>query len=87
MGFTIWAQAGWPAQGCYCTLFMVVSACSAGLAAPSQMGGKGIVQAVHLLMDAMGGDMAPQAPVLGSLAALRKDPHLEITLAGVREAI
>lgn len=31
--------------------------------------------------------MAPQAPVLGSLAALRKDPHLEITLAGVREAI
>ncbi len=45
------------------------------------------MEAVHLLIDAMGGDNAPQAPVQGSVDALRKDPHLRITLAGVLDDI
>lgn len=45
------------------------------------------MQSVHLLIDAMGGDHAPQAPVLGSLDALRHDPNLRVTLAGVLDDI
>lgn len=45
------------------------------------------MQAIHLFVDAMGGDYAPQAPVKGSVAALRQDPDLRITLAGVLSEI
>ena len=38
-------------------------------------------------MDAMGGDLAPEAPVKGALRALRQYPHLEIILAGKLEEI
>lgn len=38
---------------------------------------------IHLFVDAAGGDHAPQAPVAGALAALRNNPNLKITLAGV----
>ena len=37
---------------------------------------------MKIYVDAMGGDLAPAAPVKGSLAALRKYPGLEIILAG-----
>ena len=37
---------------------------------------------MRIFVDAMGGDNAPQAPVEGSLEALRKYPALEISLAG-----
>ncbi|MDD2429558.1 MAG: phosphate acyltransferase PlsX [Eubacteriales bacterium] len=37
---------------------------------------------VHILVDAMGGDHAPEAPVLGAIEALQKDPDIRITLAG-----
>ena len=37
---------------------------------------------MRIFVDAMGGDNAPQAPVEGSLEALRKYPSLEISLAG-----
>ena len=37
---------------------------------------------MRLFIDAMGGDLAPEAPVLGSVEALRKNPALEISLAG-----
>lgn len=37
---------------------------------------------MRLFIDAMGGDLAPEAPVLGSIEALRKNNSLEITLAG-----
>ncbi|MCQ2458698.1 MAG: phosphate acyltransferase PlsX [Clostridia bacterium] len=37
---------------------------------------------MRLFIDAMGGDLAPEAPVLGSVEALRNDPALEIILAG-----
>ena len=37
---------------------------------------------MKIYVDAMGGDLAPEAPVKGSLAALRKYPDLEIILAG-----
>ena len=40
---------------------------------------------IHLFIDAMGGDLAPEAPVLGSLDALRRYPELHLTLAGVIE--
>lgn len=52
----------------------------------AEYGGKNL-QPVHLLIDAMGGDHAPQAPVQGSIQALRNDPHLRITLAGVPSEI
>jgi glycerol-3-phosphate acyltransferase PlsX len=39
-----------------------------------------IMQEVHLFVDGMGGDHAPQAPVEGSLEALRHHPRLRITL-------
>ena len=35
-----------------------------------------------IYVDAMGGDLAPEAPVKGTIAALRKYPDLEIILAG-----
>ena len=37
---------------------------------------------VRIFLDAMGGDNAPQAPVEGAIEALRKEPDLEISLAG-----
>ena len=37
---------------------------------------------MKIYVDAMGGDLAPEAPVKGTLAALRKFPELEIILAG-----
>ena len=37
---------------------------------------------MKIYVDAMGGDLAPEAPVKGALAALRKYPSLEIILAG-----
>ncbi len=37
---------------------------------------------MKIYVDAMGGDLAPEAPVKGTLAALRKYPDLEVILAG-----
>ena len=37
---------------------------------------------MKIYVDAMGGDLAPEAPVKGALRALRQFPHLEIILAG-----
>ena len=37
---------------------------------------------MKIYVDAMGGDLAPEAPVKGTLRALRQYPHLEIILAG-----
>jgi glycerol-3-phosphate acyltransferase PlsX len=37
---------------------------------------------VHLFVDATGGDHAPAAQVAGSIAALRADPDLKLTLGG-----
>ena len=42
---------------------------------------------MKIYVDAMGGDLAPEAPVKGSLDALRKYPELEIILAGRLEEI
>ena len=42
---------------------------------------------MKIYVDAMGGDLAPEAPVRGSLAALRKYPGLEIILAGKPDEI
>ncbi len=38
---------------------------------------------MKLFIDAMGGDNAPQAPVEGTIEALRRYPHITVTLAGV----
>jgi len=38
---------------------------------------------MRIFVDAMGGDFAPQAPVEGALEALRRNPDIEVTLAGV----
>lgn len=38
---------------------------------------------IRIVLDAMGGDHAPQAPCEGALLALRADPELSIVLAGV----
>lgn len=43
--------------------------------------------AYKILIDAMGGDHAPQAPAEGALLALADDPELRIVLAGREEAI
>ncbi len=40
-----------------------------------------------IIVDAMGGDHAPQAPILGALQALRKDPQLQIIFTGKEEVI
>ena len=37
---------------------------------------------MKIYVDAMGGDLAPEAPVKGALKALRQYPHLKIVLAG-----
>ena len=42
---------------------------------------------MKIYVDAMGGDLAPEAPVRGSVAALRKYPNLEIILAGKLDEI
>ena len=42
---------------------------------------------MKIYVDAMGGDLAPEAPVRGALAALRKYPELEIILAGQLDAV
>lgn len=42
---------------------------------------------MRIFVDAMGGDHAPQAPVAGSIEALRKYPSLEISLAGDLKAV
>ncbi len=42
---------------------------------------------MKIYVDAMGGDLAPEAPVKGALAALRKYPDLEIILAGKPDEI
>lgn len=41
----------------------------------------------HIFLDAMGGDNAPQSTVLGAVEALRADPQLRITLAGIENEI
>lgn len=38
---------------------------------------------MRIFVDAMGGDLAPQAPVAGAIEALRRFPQIDITLAGV----
>ncbi len=45
------------------------------------------MQEIHLFIDAMGGDHAPIAPVKGSVLALRRDPGLKISLAGILSEI
>jgi len=42
---------------------------------------------MKIYIDAMGGDYAPEAPVRGSVEALRKFPNLEVILAGKPEEI
>ena len=37
----------------------------------------------HIFLDAMGGDNAPNCTVLGAIEALRENPRLTITLAGI----
>ena len=37
---------------------------------------------MKIYVDAMGGDLAPEAPVKGTLEALRNYPNLEIILGG-----
>ena len=41
---------------------------------------------MRILIDAMGGDRAPQAPVLGALRAV-KELGVDVTLIGQKEAI
>ena len=38
---------------------------------------------MKIYVDAMGGDLAPQAPVEGAIEALRRYPQIEVVLAGV----
>ena len=38
---------------------------------------------MRIFVDAMGGDLAPQAPVEGTVEALRRNPELTVTLAGI----
>ncbi len=42
---------------------------------------------VRIVLDAMGGDFAPQAACEGAVLALRADPEITVFLAGVRNAI
>ena len=42
---------------------------------------------MKIYVDAMGGDLAPEAPVKGSVEALRQYPGLEIILAGKLDEI
>ena len=41
----------------------------------------------RIALDAMGGDRAPEATVLGALEAVRQDPHLEVVLAGQQKLL
>lgn len=45
------------------------------------------MQLIHLFVDATGGDHAPEAPVKGSIDALRRDPNLKISIAGILDEI
>ena len=38
---------------------------------------------MRIFVDAMGGDLAPQAPVEGTVEALHRNPELTVTLAGI----
>ena len=38
---------------------------------------------MRIFVDATGGDLAPQAPVEGTVEALRRNPELTVTLAGI----
>ena len=38
-------------------------------------------ETMRIFVDAMGGDLAPQAPVEGTVEALRRNPELTVTLA------
>lgn len=49
--------------------------------------GKNSPHMIRIVLDAMGGDHAPQAACEGALIALRADTELHILLAGVREQI
>lgn len=40
----------------------------------------------HILVDAMGGDFAPEAPIYGAIEAANADPELRITLLGTEKA-
>ena len=42
---------------------------------------------MKIYVDAMGGDLAPEAPVKGALKALRQYPHLTVILAGDLEQV
>lgn len=42
---------------------------------------------MRIFVDAMGGDNAPQAPVAGTIEALRRFPELEVTLAGALDQV
>ncbi len=42
---------------------------------------------MKIYIDAMGGDLAPEAPVRGTVEALRKNPELEVILAGKLDEI
>lgn len=42
---------------------------------------------VRIVLDAMGGDFAPQAACEGAVLALRADPEITVFLAGVRNAV
>jgi len=42
---------------------------------------------IRIVLDAMGGDYAPEAACRGAVLALRADPELHIFLAGARESI
>lgn len=42
---------------------------------------------IHIFVDAMGGDNAPEATVLGAVEALRKEKDLRVTLAGLPDRI
>ena len=42
---------------------------------------------VHIYLDAMGGDNAPQCTIDGAIEALRSDPELRVTLGGLKDEI
>ncbi|MBO6158401.1 MAG: phosphate acyltransferase PlsX [Firmicutes bacterium] len=45
------------------------------------------MESKKIVIDAMGGDYAPEAPVEGALLALEKDPSLNLVLTGTKEAL
>lgn len=42
---------------------------------------------VKIIVDAMGGDNAPEAPILGAVEALSRDPELSVLFTGDRETV